>query len=56
MPVERLLKEFGTGLTPEDVCAATIRSLRAAGVKHIYMSNLPVHRARQTLANILARV
>ena len=56
VPVDGLLKEFGEGLTPEDVCAATIRGLRASGVKHIYVSNLPVHRARQTLANILARV
>lgn len=56
VPVEGLLKEFAEGQTPEDVCATTIRVLRAAGVKHIYVSNLPVHKARPTLANILSRV
>jgi 5,10-methylenetetrahydrofolate reductase len=56
VPAEGLTKEFAAGATPEDVCARTIRSLRAAGVKHIYVSNLPVRKARQTLAAILARV
>jgi len=56
VPVEGLTKDFGGGATPEDVCAMTIRSLRAAGVANIYVSNLPVRRARQTLAAILERV
>ena len=56
VPTEGLITEFAEGATPEDVCAATIRGLRASGVKHIYVSNLPVRRARQTLADILARV
>jgi 5,10-methylenetetrahydrofolate reductase len=56
VPVEGLTKDFAGGATPEDVCAATIRSLRAAGVAKIYVSNLPVRRARQTLAAILERV
>ena len=29
-----LTKDFASGATPEDVCAQTIRSLRAAGVQH----------------------
>lgn len=56
VPVEGLTKDFADGATPEDVCAMTIRSLRAAGVANIYVSNLPARRARQTLAAILARV
>jgi 5,10-methylenetetrahydrofolate reductase len=56
VPVEGLTRDFAGGATPEDVCAATIRSLRAAGVANIYVSNLPVRRARQTLAAILERV
>ncbi|TAK14770.1 MAG: hypothetical protein EPO35_09075 [Acidobacteria bacterium] len=56
VPAEGLTRDFAGGATPEDVCAATIRSLRAAGVKHIYVSNLPVRKARQTLAAILERV
>lgn len=56
VPVEGLTKDFENGATPEDVCAATIRSLRAAGVANIYVSNLPVRKARHTLAAILERV
>lgn len=56
VPAEGLTRDFANGATPADVCAATIRSLRAAGVRHIYVSNLPVRKARQTLAAILERV
>ena len=31
-----------TGVTPDEICARTIRALRAAGVRHFYVSNLPV--------------
>ena len=56
VPVEGLTKEFGEGATPEDVCARTIRALMDAGARHFYISNLPVARARQTLANVLEKV
>ncbi len=44
VPVEALRREFAEGATPEDVCARTIATLRAAGVRHVYVSNLPVAR------------
>lgn len=53
VPVEALTREFASGATPEAICARTIRELRSAGVKHIYVSNLPVSRARATLGKIL---
>jgi hypothetical protein len=53
VPVEPLIEEFGAGASPEQVCARTIIALRAAGAQHVYVSNLPVGRARQTLAKIL---
>jgi hypothetical protein len=56
VPVEGLTKEFGAGATAEDVCARTIRALMDAGARHFYISNLPVARARQTLANVLEKV
>jgi hypothetical protein len=56
VPVEGLTKEFGEGATPEEVCARTIRTLMDAGARHFYISNLPVARARQTLANVLEKV
>jgi hypothetical protein len=56
VPVDGLTREFAEGASPEEVCARTIRALRAAGVRHCYVSNLPVGRASNTLANILRRV
>jgi 5,10-methylenetetrahydrofolate reductase len=53
VPVDALRREFAGGTTPEEVCARTITTLRAAGVRHVYVSNLPVGRARQTLARIM---
>jgi len=53
VPVEALSKEFAEGATPEEVCARTITALHQAGVQHVYVSNLPVGRARQTLGRIL---
>lgn len=54
VPIEDLTREFADGTTPELICARTVRSLRAAGVRHLYISNLPIGRARQTLEKILA--
>jgi 5,10-methylenetetrahydrofolate reductase len=54
VPVEGLSAEFAAGATPELVCARTIRSLRASGITHFYVSNLPVGRARATLEKILS--
>jgi len=56
VPVQGLIDEFATGATPVDVCARTIRELRAAGARHFYISNLPLQRAAQTLGRILAKV
>jgi 5,10-methylenetetrahydrofolate reductase len=56
VPVEGLTKEFAEGLTPEEICARTIRMLRAAGVRHFYVSNLPVGRARVTMEKVLGLV
>ena len=56
VPVDGLVEEFAAGATPEAVCARTIRTLRAAGVRHVYVSNLPIGRAHQTLRAISAAV
>jgi hypothetical protein len=54
VPAAELAKEFGSGSTPDDVCARTIRALRAVGVRHVYVSNLPIGRARSVLARVMA--
>ena len=56
VPFVELSREFGGGATPEEVCARTLRALMAAGATHFYVSNLPIGRAQQVLANILQRV
>jgi len=52
VPVEGLEREFAGGASADEVCARTIRALGAAGVRHFYVSNLPIGRARLTLARI----
>jgi 5,10-methylenetetrahydrofolate reductase len=54
VPTEQLTAEFGAGDSAETICARTIRALRQAGVRHLYVSNLPVGRARQTLERVIA--
>jgi len=56
VPVDELQAEFTAGATPDAVCARSIRDLTAAGVRHFYVSNLPVGRAAATLQRILALV
>jgi 5,10-methylenetetrahydrofolate reductase len=56
VPAEGLIREFGAGASADEVCARTIRRLREAGVRHVYVSNLPVGRARQTLERVMALV
>ena len=56
VPVEELTREFGEGASAEQVCARSIRELRAAGVRHFYISNLPLGRAAVTLQRILDKV
>ncbi|HUF48197.1 MAG TPA: hypothetical protein VMM93_10300 [Vicinamibacterales bacterium] len=53
VPVEQLTAEFAAGATADEVCARTIRALRQAGARHIYVSNLPIGRARATLARVV---
>lgn len=55
VPVDGLLRDFADGATPEDVCARSIRALRAVGARHFYISNLPVGRAPAVLASILEK-
>src|SRR5580765_1367088 len=55
VPAEALTREFAAGATAEEVCARTIRTLRESGVRHFYISNLPIGRASSVLSEILHR-
>jgi hypothetical protein len=56
VPREGLAAEFGAGATPEDVCARTLHGLWRAGVRHVYVSNLPLGRAHEVLHNLTSRM
>jgi len=56
VPIDELMQEFAAGATAEDVCARTIRALVNAGARHFYISNLPVARAQNVLADVMQRV
>jgi 5,10-methylenetetrahydrofolate reductase len=56
VPVEGLTRDFAEGASAEDVCARTIRALMEMGAKHFYISNLPIARTQQVLANIMQKV
>jgi 5,10-methylenetetrahydrofolate reductase len=53
VPVAELTAEFASGATPIDICARTIRTLLDLGVRHFYLSNLPLRRTAHTLNAIL---
>ena len=53
VPAEALTAEFASGATPEAICALSIRRLAEAGVRHFYISNLPINRAAHTLQRIM---
>ncbi len=53
VPVDGLAGEFGAGASADEVCARTIRALAGVGVRHFYISNLPIGKAHSTLARIL---
>ncbi|MSO45866.1 MAG: hypothetical protein EXQ59_03750 [Acidobacteria bacterium] len=56
VPVEPLAAEFAAGATAVDVCARTLRAMMDIGVRHFYISNLPLMSASSTLNAILERL
>jgi hypothetical protein len=56
VPIQPLAAEFAAGATPVDVCARTLRAMIDIGVRHFYISNLPLMSASSTLNAILERV
>jgi hypothetical protein len=55
VPADALTKEFAAGASAEEICARSLRALRSAGVRHFYISNLPLGRAALTLKRILEK-
>ena len=55
VPAESLAAEFAAGATPVEICARTIRAMIDLGVRHFYISNLPLTGTSATLSQILDR-
>jgi hypothetical protein len=53
VPAAELSAEFAAGASPEEICARTIRTLREAGARHFYVSNLPLQTAALTLSRVM---
>lgn len=52
VPAEALTREFEAGDAPEEITARSIRTLRDAGARHLYVSNLGTRSGARTLARI----
>ena len=55
VPADDLSREFDDVRDPVEVCARTVRAVLDAGVRHFYVSNLPLGRVRETLDAIVER-
>lgn len=53
VPVDALADEFGSGATPDEICARSVRALTDLGIRRFYISNLPLSRASHVLDNVL---
>lgn len=55
VPAEELTREFERGDGPAEICARTVRALRDAGVRHVYLSNLEMRTAPEQRRRVAGR-
>lgn len=53
VPAAELTAEFRSGLSPEEICARTIRALREVGVDKVYVSNLGFRKPEERYRRLL---
>ena len=53
VPAEGVTRDFAEGLSPEEICARSIRALRELGVDKVYVSNLGFERPEARYRRIL---
>jgi hypothetical protein len=54
VPVAGVTRDFAAGLSPEEICARTIRALRDIGVNKVYVSNLGYRRPEEPYRKLMA--
>src|SRR4030095_4669925 len=55
LPVVQLTRDFATNVHPEEICARSVHALIQRGVRHVYVSNLPMPTAMQTFTRMESR-
>jgi hypothetical protein len=53
VPAEGVTRDFEEGLSPEEICARSIKALREVGVDKVYVSNLGFERPEARYRRIL---
>ena len=53
VPAAQLTREFEAGMTPEEICAKTVRALRDVGADKVYLSNLGVQQVETRYRRII---
>jgi hypothetical protein len=56
VPATQLTREFEAGMTPEEICAKTVRALRDVGADKVYLSNLGFQQVETRYRKIMERV
>jgi 5,10-methylenetetrahydrofolate reductase len=56
VPFDELKRDFDAAVAAAEICARSVQALLQRGVKHLYVSNLPMGTAVQKLAEIESRV
>jgi hypothetical protein len=56
VPAAELTREFASGMSPEEICAKSVRMLREVGVEKVYLSNLGVQQVEARYRKIIELV
>jgi hypothetical protein len=56
VPAEKLTREFEQGLSSVEICARTIRALRAIGIDKVYVSNFRLERVDRLYVELVEAV
>ena len=56
VPAAEITREFEAGMTPEEVCAKTVRALRDVGADKVYLSNLGFKQVESQYRRIIEKV
>jgi hypothetical protein len=56
VPAAELTREFASGMSPEEICARSVRMLREVGVEKVYLSNLGVQQVEARYRKIIELV